>query len=499
MRRWLAVVWLLVASGVSNAVIIGIEFDGDVVSIDETTGAATLLSTNFPAGNFSNAMARNSAGVIYVTGGQGLIGFNTVNPTTGVVTVGPTLDLGNFESVRGLAFSPADVLYAINQPVPGSFAPPNDLYTINTSTGVGTLIASVPASIQGLAFSPSGILYGWSTGSGEANAPGLVVIDPATGAVTDVNPAVFGNASQVQALAFSAAGVLYGGRSSLYTIDLTTGALTLVGLMGAAATDIRGMEFPTGAPGAPAVSLTPPSLAFGSQLVGTTTASQPLTVQNVGTVILNIASIAASGDFAQTNTCAATLAPSASCTINVTFTPTALGVRNGAVSVASNAAGSPHSSTLSGTGTAVPPGPAVSLTPPALAFGSQLIGATTAAQALTLQNIGGPTLNIASIGASGDFAQTNTCGATLAPTATCTINVTFTPTALGARSGAVTVASDAAGSPHSSALSGTGVAAPPPPGAATEIPTLSEWGLIVLSLLVAGAALRFRRRTRPHS
>jgi len=497
MRRWLAVVWLLVASGVTNATIVGVEFGGNVYSIDETTATATLLSAN-SIGFSPGSMAKNSAGVLYTAGGQGAASLDTVNPTTGVITPGPMISLGTAVSIRGMAFSSADVLYAINNPVPLGFAPPYELYTINTSTGVGTFVANVPATIQGLAVSPSGTLYGWDVLSGDPTGVGLVIINPTTGAVTDVNPAIGGNASQVQTLAFSPAGVLYGARSSLYTVDLTTGALTLIGAMTPAA-DLRGMEFPSALPPAPAVSLTSPALAFGNQQVGTTSAAQPLTLQNIGTATLNIASIAASGDFAQTNTCAATLAPSASCTINVTFTPTALGVRNGAVSVASNVAGSPHSSTLSGTGTAAPPGPAVSLTPPALAFGSQLIGATTAAQALTLQNIGGTTLNIASIAASGDFAQTNTCGATLAPTATCIINVTFTPTALGVRNGAVSVASNAAGSPHGSALRGTGVAAPPPPGAATEIPTLSEWGLIVLSLLVAVTALCVRRTKQPHS
>ncbi|MEO8134402.1 MAG: IPTL-CTERM sorting domain-containing protein, partial [Betaproteobacteria bacterium] len=176
---------------------------------------------------------------------------------------------------------------------------------------------------------------------------------------------------------------------------------------------------------------------------------------------------------------------------NVTFTPTALGVRSGAVSVTSDAAGSPHSSALGGTG--IPASsPAVSLTPPALAFGSQLVGTTSAAQALTLQNVGTATLNIASIVASGDFAQATTCGATLAPTLSCTINVTFTPTALGSRTGAISVASDAPGSPHASALSGTG-AAVPPSGLVAQIPTLSEWALIALSLLVAMLALRSRR------
>jgi len=111
-----------------------------------------------------------------------------------------------------------------------------------------------------------------------------------------------------------------------------------------------------------------------------------------------------------------------------------------------------------------------------------------------LQNVGGTTLNIAAIAASGDFAQTNTCGATLAVSAACTISVTFTPTALGVRSGAVSVTSDAAGSPHTAVLGGSGAGAPPT-GSIEAIPTLSQWALIALALLLGMTAL-FHMRQR---
>ncbi|HEY3177512.1 MAG TPA: choice-of-anchor D domain-containing protein [Casimicrobiaceae bacterium] len=185
----------------------------------------------------------------------------------------------------------------------------------------------------------------------------MVTINPATGGITDVNPRVGGTASEVNTLAFSGTGALYGAATSLYTVDTTTGALTLVGALNPPIF-VGGMAFVTAAPPAgPIVSLTPPNFAFGSQQIGTTTVAQPLTLQNTGTGVLNITSIVASGDFAQTNTCGASLAASASCTINVTFTPTAAGVRSGSVIVTSNAPGSPHTSSLSGTGITTPPPP----------------------------------------------------------------------------------------------------------------------------------------------
>jgi hypothetical protein len=104
----------------------------------------------------------------------------------------------------------------------------------------------------------------------------------------------------------------------------------------------------------PVVSLSPGSLAFGSQLVGTT--STPLTVNltNTGSADLAISSIAATGDFAQTNNCGSSVAPGASCTISVRFTPTTSGPRSGTVTITNNADGSPHVVSLTGTGNSPP-------------------------------------------------------------------------------------------------------------------------------------------------
>jgi hypothetical protein len=472
-----AVAWMFAASA-AHAAILGIQNNASVYTINEATGAATLLQNNptFAA----NAMTRTSTGVYYVAGGLGNGGLNTVNPVTGQVTAGPNITPN--DDVRGLAASPTDVIYATIASGGGSNA---SLYTINAGTGASTLIGAVGV-MQALTFSSAGTLYGWS------NLIGLVTIDPATAAVTDVNPSV-GSADNIQTLAFSSGGVLYaGGQTNLYTVDVTTGVLTLVGSL-APVTDLRGMEFLSTAPPAPGVSLTPSPLAFGNQVISTASAAQVLTLQNIGTAALNITSIAASGDFAQTNGCPGSLAPAATCTINVTFTPTALGLRNGAITVVSNAASSPNTVPLSGTGVAAPTGPAASLSPPTLTFASQVVGTSSAAQALTLTNVGGSTLTIASIAVSGDFSQANGCAATLAAGASCTINVTFTPTLIGPRSGAVTVTSNGTGSPNTAGLNGTGVAAPGPPPPSAVIPTLSEWGLVLLVMLVALFGLRQRR------
>src|SRR5205085_1058938 len=209
----------------------------------------------------------------------------------------------------------------------------------------------------------------------------------------------------------------------------------------------------TGSNSAPGVGLAPTSLDFGNQLLATTSAPMTVTLRNTGTAALTINSFAASGDFAATSTGAsacptspATLAASGNCTINVTFTPTASGARTGTLSVADNAGGSPQIITLSGNGT----GPVVGLAPTSLDFGNQLLATTSAPMTVTLTNTGAAALTINSNAAYGDFAATSTGSstcpmspATLAASGTCTINVTFTPTASGARTGSLSVAHNA--------------------------------------------------------
>jgi hypothetical protein len=83
---------------------------------------------------------------------------------------------------------------------------------------------------------------------------------------------------------------------------------------------------------------------------------------------------------------------------------------------------------------------------------------------VTLTNSGTATLTLTSIVPSGDYAQTNTCGGSVAAAGNCTISVTFTPTATGTRTGAITITDNASGSPHMVTLTGTGTtgALPPP-------------------------------------
>jgi len=102
--------------------------------------------------------------------------------------------------------------------------------------------------------------------------------------------------------------------------------------------------------GSAGVNFSPTSLTFASQAVGTTSAAQTMTLTNTGTAALNVTSIAASAQYAQTNTCGSSVAAGANCTISVTFTPTATGSRPGTITITDNATGSPQTVSLAGTG-----------------------------------------------------------------------------------------------------------------------------------------------------
>jgi len=200
------------------------------------------------------------------------------------------------------------------------------------------------------------------------------------------------------------------------------------------------------------VNATPGALNFGSVATGATSAAQTVTVNNPTSAAAPVSSIAAAGDFAQTNTCGSSIAANSSCTVNVTFSPTASGTRTGTLTV--NAGG--NTSTVSLTGTGIAPGPVLNASPGGLSFGGTLVGASAAAQAVTVTNSGTTAATVSAVAVTGDYSQTNNCS-TLAVGASCTVHVVFTPTNGGSRTGTLTLTSNANNSPTTVALSGTGI------------------------------------------
>lgn len=253
------------------------------------------------------------------------------------------------------------------------------------------------------------------------------------------------------------AGGVPGGSACVFSIAFTptakgtrTGSLTVNGTNG---TSLVVSLSGTGSDAA-TTSLSPGSLGFLNQFVGTTSSPVPVTLTNSGGSMLNISSIVVSGPFSQTNNCPTALAAGANCTISVSFSPVARGSAAGTLSIADNASGSPQAVGLAGTGVS----PVVSLSTSGLVFGNQPLLSTSAAQMVTLSNVGDATLSLSGIGTTGDFAQTNNCGGTVALGASCVVNVMFAPAAPGSRSGSLFFTDNApSGSPQSVSLNGTGV------------------------------------------
>ena len=223
--------------------------------------------------------------------------------------------------------------------------------------------------------------------------------------------------------------------------------------------------------GIASATLTPALLAF-SATAGTASAPQTLTLTNTGSAALTINSIALGGAnpalFTQVTTCGASLPIAASCSISVTFKPSTAGTFTATVSVMDNGAVPTQTAALSGVATATP-APQAALTPVSASF-TTTTGSTSAAQVFTLINAGNAALPISSIAVAGSaFALTaNTCGTSLAASASCTLSVTFTPAGVGTVTGTLTVV-NLVGT-QTAALTGVGNSATTPDFTVTATP-----------------------------
>ena len=207
----------------------------------------------------------------------------------------------------------------------------------------------------------------------------------------------------------------------------------------------------------PFKSVFPTSLSFGSVGINTESNAQTITIHNPSTASFHISNISISGPFGKINNCGASLAPNATCTVTVHFSPTAEGTTSGALTLTDSTHASPQLIPLSGSGV---DGPFLQLAPTRANLGSANIGSTNGPQTITLSNTGNASLTITAIAISGgddvEFAQSNTCGSSLAVGATCNVSVTFSPLGGGTRSSSLTITDSAPGSPHGVSLTGTG-------------------------------------------
>lgn len=154
----------------------------------------------------------------------------------------------------------------------------------------------------------------------------------------------------------------------------------------------------TGVTQATAVTVAPTSLAFPNTNVSSSSAPLMVTITNTGTATLNIAQISTSGDFTETNNCAArlnVLNVGQSCSVSVVFAPTASGSRTGALTISDNATGSPQSVALSGDGVAL-----FSISSANQTI-SAIVGSTSATYTITASAVSGFTGNVSLSCATG--------------------------------------------------------------------------------------------------
>jgi len=408
-------------------------------------------------------IALNPAGLLFPTQSQGTTSqVETVTLTNGDATL--TID-----SITITGAAAGDFAETNNCP---STVQPNGQCTINvtfTPTTLGIRKASIEITDSALG-SPQFISLTGSTSTVGILPAAVAFGSQAVGVASAVQPVTVTNIGNtvmtISAVATSGA-FTQTNDCTAAPLEPTTNCVVNVGFNPIApGPDIGALTITDNAPGSPQVvlltgagvaapvaSLSSTTLTFPTTTVAATSPAQAITITNTGGAGLTISSVTTTGNFAQTNNCPASLVGGTSCSVNVTFTPTAPGNLYGTVTITDNAGNSPQTVTLSGVGAAAP---VVSLSSTSLTFTSQAIGSTSAPQTITMTNTGTAALTISGITVTGDFAQLNTCGTGLAPTASCAINVTFTPTATGSRTGLLTITDNAAGSPQVINLGGGG-------------------------------------------
>jgi len=197
---------------------------------------------------------------------------------------------------------------------------------------------------------------------------------------------------------------------------------------------------------ASSIVLSSAGVDFGPQYAGAAGLVRPVFVTNVSASPITISGVSATGEFSQTNTCSGPIAPQAGCRVAVSFVATGNGSRTGTLTVSHSGAGGARSASLSGLSMIHSE---LSVLPLELDFYTAFYGTTAGPQTVTLTNTGSAALSLVSyVPSSADFAQTNNCPASLSAGASCDVSITFTPSAVGDRSGTLSINHSGQGSPQ---------------------------------------------------
>lgn len=409
----------------------------------------------------------------------------TVNPvvlTPAIVPATATLQEGQSQQFSAVfaCRTAGNVVCQIPQTALWSFSP--NLGTL-TADGLYTATASIGVPTQVFVKACAAVIPLVCTNPAVINlTPTVVTVSPASATLTDgrtqqFTASVTGNSVTSVVWSISpAAGTI--SSSGLYTAPNPVPSPQTVTVK--ACSTVDGNRCGTALVNLIAIRLSPASLTFAPQALGTSSPAQTMTLTNGNPATLTISSLGiSSSEFAlgSGGTCGTSLGPNASCTVNIVFTPAAVGTRTATLTVNDNVASSPQTANLSGMGTQV------SLAP-SLAFDPQIAGTASAPRIVTLTNSSPSPLAITSIGLPAPFLQTNNCGTSLAANASCAISVTFSPATVGSFTGTLTVVDNAANSPQTVSLSGNGITIPSLTGIAPSSVTVGSTGF---TLTVNGA------------
>jgi len=229
-----------------------------------------------------------------------------------------------------------------------------------------------------------------------------------------------------------------------------TGMLSIITAIGTPKlVPLSGNALPSTVPG---ISFSADSVTFPGQIINTTSTVQTVSITSSGTEALLISGVSASGPFAATSNCPASLAVGATCQMQITFTPTAVGVATGAVTVATNIADSVSRVVLSGEGLPLP-APILHLSANGISYGTLAPGAQSVI-GIVVSNRGNAPLLIQGMTISGPFELINRCPASLAAGGSCTVDARYRAQGLGGQAGALTILTNDSRGPANISLTG---------------------------------------------
>lgn len=227
------------------------------------------------------------------------------------------------------------------------------------------------------------------------------------------------------------------------------------------------------------ITVMPAALDFGAVMTGTTSGSMPITITSTGDAAAMIDGITISGqgasEFIVDAPGAQSVAPKKSATVNVKFTPHAVGMYTATLTIAGKALSAPSTVMLTGSGL----GATLTISPVVLDFGNVPVGATSSPQTVNIKNGMQSAISFASITSDNPLfaVDANATAPVLQPGATTAFNVSFSPVALGAQKGNVAVLLKGDTKPLAQiAVSGVGGGARPDMAMAASSPGRSRPG-----------------------